>query len=367
MFAYIFNFYDFLILNVATLSILLSIPLLTKRDRVKSDLLLSGFLLNQGLLSLYTVFFYNENTQAMTFEFMGAFEKTPFVFCIAMQGLLLYWYSLSMTQQKNKLKFWINLYALIMFTLHVFGMMMQVTKESMWLYIYTEGGSFFRSYSIILGILALIKLKQHEQAIRHRFSNIDQLSLHWLWYCCLGFVITWGLSVVGSLASIWVGQELSRVIGTILNLPPLILISLMVVFSQKHQISSRNDNERDIARSNEYVPDENTIQHLNELMQSVKIYQDPDLRLDGIADSLDMNPRQVSTLISKVHKANFYDFVNAYRVKDAASQLRMPENANKSIQRVFEDAGFNSKSTFNTIFKKTLMLTPSEYRAKYIV
>ena len=59
---------------------------------------------------------------------------------------------------------------------------------------------------------------------------------------------------------------------------------------------------------------------------------------------------------------NFYDFVNHYRVQEAKEQLGNPALSQKTIQRVFEDVGFNSKSTFNTIFKKVTGQTPSEYR-----
>ena len=370
MFAYIFNFYDFLILNVTTLSVLLSIPLLVKRDKIQSDLLLSGFLLNQGGLAAYTVFFYNENTHAVTVELLGGFKTAPLAFCIAMQGLLLYWYSLAMSQQERRLKPWVNLVALVVFLLHILSVFMpevtaQLTSFSQFFCVIVNNSGFFMFYSIILGIVALRILKQHEGIIRQRYSNIDQMSLKWLWYCSLGFVLTWICASVGHFLFIIGKQEMSSTIGTILNLPPLFLMSVMVVFSQTHRLSIRESKDNEKSNSNEYVPDEEKIRHLNDLMQSVKIYQDPDLRLDGIADSLDLGTRQVSALISKVHNANFYDFVNSYRVQDAATQLRMPENAKKSIQNVFEDAGFNSKSTFNTIFKKTLGATPSEYRAKH--
>jgi AraC-like DNA-binding protein len=307
----------------------------------------------------------------MTTELLGVFQMTPFVFFIAMQGILLYWYSVAMTQQKRKLMSAVNLIALVVFILHILALLMHeatslLTSYSPVFLTFVYCTNFFMSYSIILGVIALRILKQHNHVIRQRFSNIDKIRLDWLWYCALGFVITWFFASLGHLLFALGEKELSSIVGTTFNLPPLVLMSFMVVFSQTHQLSPQSDHERGKTSSSDFAPDEHTIEHLHALMQDVKIYQDPDLRLDGLADSLGMPPRQVSALISRVHKTNFYDYVNTFRIKDAASQLRMSENADKPIQRVFEDAGFNSKSTFNTIFKKTLGLTPSQYRSKHL-
>jgi AraC-like DNA-binding protein len=94
----------------------------------------------------------------------------------------------------------------------------------------------------------------------------------------------------------------------------------------------------------------------------VKLYQDPDLHLDGLADSVGISTRSLSALINGHHKQNFYDFVNDYRVRDAQRQLEDPSLKSKTIQKIFEDAGFSSKSTFHTYFKKVTGKTPSEYR-----
>jgi AraC-like DNA-binding protein len=104
------------------------------------------------------------------------------------------------------------------------------------------------------------------------------------------------------------------------------------------------------------------IEKLDDLMSRVKLYQDPDLHLDGLADSMGGSTRSLSALINGHYEQNFYDFVNDYRVRDAQRQLEDPRLKSKTIQRIFEDAGFNSKSTFNTYFKKVTGKTPSQYR-----
>lgn len=52
---------------------------------------------------------------------------------------------------------------------------------------------------------------------------------------------------------------------------------------------------------------------------------------------------------------------------EVKSQLADPELQEKPIQRIFEDAGFYSKLTFNTIFKKMMGQIPTAYRRKCLV
>jgi AraC-like DNA-binding protein len=61
---------------------------------------------------------------------------------------------------------------------------------------------------------------------------------------------------------------------------------------------------------------------------------------------------------------NFYEFINNYRIKEAKAILVADKNQEKTISDVFVAVGFNSKSVFNTFFKKNVGLTPTEYRKK---
>jgi AraC-like DNA-binding protein len=63
-------------------------------------------------------------------------------------------------------------------------------------------------------------------------------------------------------------------------------------------------------------------------------------------------------------KKNFYDLVNGYRVEEAKRLLLDPKNTNYTILSVGFEAGFNSKTTFNTVFKKFTGLTPTDFRKK---
>jgi AraC-like DNA-binding protein len=72
----------------------------------------------------------------------------------------------------------------------------------------------------------------------------------------------------------------------------------------------------------------------------------------------------VSQAINDGMKKNFYDLVNSYRVEEAKRLLMDEKNNNFTILSVGFEAGFNSKTTFNTVFKKFTGLTPTEFRAR---
>lgn len=105
-------------------------------------------------------------------------------------------------------------------------------------------------------------------------------------------------------------------------------------------------------------------QRIIELMEDEKLYQEPELTLQQLATRLDCPQYQVSLSLNEGLKKNFYDLVNGYRVEEAKRLLLDPGNSNFTILSVGFEAGFNSKTTFNTVFKKFTGLTPTEFRNK---
>ncbi len=98
------------------------------------------------------------------------------------------------------------------------------------------------------------------------------------------------------------------------------------------------------------------------LMENEKIFRTTDLTLQELADRVEFPAYQVSQAINDGLKKNFYDLVNGYRVEEAKRLLLDPKTSNHKIIALAQDAGFNSKTTFNTVFKKFTGYSPSEYR-----
>jgi AraC-like DNA-binding protein len=108
--------------------------------------------------------------------------------------------------------------------------------------------------------------------------------------------------------------------------------------------------------------DQKIILALESLMETEKLYLDPELGLNGLAKKLQIAPNHLSMLLNDHIGKNFHDYVNFYRIEEVKRRLLDPAYDNKTISSIGGDCGFNSKSAFNRIFKNSTGKTPSEYR-----
>jgi AraC-like DNA-binding protein len=99
-------------------------------------------------------------------------------------------------------------------------------------------------------------------------------------------------------------------------------------------------------------------------METNKPYLESELTLEQLASRLALKPRMLSQTINETLGQNFFDFINRFRIKEASRLLTNPPDKKITIQEIFYEAGFNSKSSFNTLFKKYTGLTPKEFRKK---
>jgi AraC-like DNA-binding protein len=102
-------------------------------------------------------------------------------------------------------------------------------------------------------------------------------------------------------------------------------------------------------------------QQIIDYIESEKPYLNPELSLKDLVDGLELSRRQVSTVINQVQGVNFYEFINTYRVNEVKNNLKDPSKKHFKIISIAFDAGFNSKASFNRIFKQLTGQTPSEY------
>jgi AraC-like DNA-binding protein len=103
-------------------------------------------------------------------------------------------------------------------------------------------------------------------------------------------------------------------------------------------------------------------ERLLELMNTEKPYLDGGLTLQKLAKALAVSPHHLSQTINEQLNQNFIDFINAYRIEEAKRLLTNLTKKHYSILAVSEEVGFNSKSAFNTAFRRHANMTPSEFR-----
>ena len=101
------------------------------------------------------------------------------------------------------------------------------------------------------------------------------------------------------------------------------------------------------------------------LMKTGKPYLDPQLTLTRLSEQLDMKPKDLTVVLNQRLQTRFYDFLNKYRVQEAKEKLIDPGNAHLTIIALANESGFNSKSSFNSVFKKHVNMTPRNFQIKF--
>jgi AraC-like DNA-binding protein len=107
-----------------------------------------------------------------------------------------------------------------------------------------------------------------------------------------------------------------------------------------------------------------TTERITRVVEDGKHWLNPDLTLAALAEAVGLPRHQVSEALNRGMGLAFFDFVNAYRVREAARQLLLDEEPRRTMLAIAYDSGFASKASFNRVFKEQLGVTPTEFRAR---
>ncbi len=107
---------------------------------------------------------------------------------------------------------------------------------------------------------------------------------------------------------------------------------------------------------------EQVIMNLKELMEKSKLYTDCDLKIGDIAMQLDIPRQLLSEIINSKLGINFSEFINGYRLLEFKSKVLDPNENNKTLLGIGYESGFNSKTSFQRVFKASTGMTPKEYK-----
>ncbi|KZW98245.1 hypothetical protein JL49_24505 [Pseudoalteromonas luteoviolacea] len=103
---------------------------------------------------------------------------------------------------------------------------------------------------------------------------------------------------------------------------------------------------------------------LIDLFEKEQLHLKNELSLNCLAKELDLTNNQTSELLNEHLDTNFYEFVNKYRVFEAARMLKLASKKTK-VSELYLEAGFNNKNTFYREFKKTFDMSPGEYKTRF--
>ena len=103
------------------------------------------------------------------------------------------------------------------------------------------------------------------------------------------------------------------------------------------------------------------VNKIRKYMVIEKPYLDRELSIYDLSNQLKISKHILSEVINEHMGMNFYNLVNEYRIKEVKERMESDDYRQLTILAIAYDSGFNSKSSFNTIFKEKTGQTPSEY------
>jgi len=142
-------------------------------------------------------------------------------------------------------------------------------------------------------------------------------------------------------------------------------VDSQLALTKENSIEQKNKTHASTT-TNEADPQvQSQIAFLQRYMRDSEIFLDASLSIQQLAEKIDMPVKDLSILINHEMGQHFFDFINEYRIQKAMEFLRDPTRNEQSVLEILYEVGFNSKSSFNTWFKKISYLTPTEYRKKH--
>jgi len=215
-------------------------------------------------------------------------------------------------------------------------------------------------------------LRSHQLRIKQFASNTIEINLNWLEYI---------IAVVLSLSLMTLGFNIIFQEDS-LNFFMDAVILLLVFFFAYNSMRQKEvfpldeytrkeildaDTDYGAIPKRKVISDERLLElksMLKQLMMSNEPYLESDLTLSALAKQLGITSNQLSYVINHGFDANFYAYINTFRIDKAKQVLSDKKYDHLSIVGVAFESGFSSKTSFNTIFKKMTGLTPSEYKKK---
>jgi AraC-like DNA-binding protein len=122
-----------------------------------------------------------------------------------------------------------------------------------------------------------------------------------------------------------------------------------LVEQQKYKSSSLSQDDQSVI-----------LEKLKSLMQSEKPFLKSNFSLPELAVQLKVSTHQLSQVINDGLGKSFFEMTAEYRIEEAKRLLK--DKVNIKVEEIAEEVGYNSKSSFNTAFKKITGKTPSEWR-----
>ncbi|MCF6364708.1 MAG: AraC family transcriptional regulator [Bacteroidales bacterium] len=236
----------------------------------------------------------------------------------------------------------------------------------------TYGFTFF-SLNTIYVIFSFILVYKHQDNIKNVFSyTSEKITLNWLKVVLFSFLFAYlTLYITGAWyliknKSFYIGN-INPIEFSYIGLTFFAFAFSFFGFKQLSVYSKKKAPEKKQKYSSSNLKSEDAdeiLDKLQALMITEKPYLDEKLTISELAEMLKISRHHLTQIINEKLNKNFYTFINEYRIEEVKKMLFDNKKKHYTILAVAYECGFNSKSTFNTLFKKYTGFTPSEYKKK---
>jgi len=218
------------------------------------------------------------------------------------------------------------------------------------------------TYILIYSSATLVLIKNYNLNQRNNFSSLSKINLNWMSFIVIGFIIKVGFDIWYVLAEY--GSTGSTIAIYLSRIILFLFINIIIYKGLKEPLIWHGETS---ILNNKKQPLSKTLQdkYLEKLLsytREYKPYLNPEITLEKLATFVDIPPRSLSWILNDCLKQSFYDFINYYRIKESKKIFKDFSSNHKTVLEVLYEVGFNSKSSFNTAFKKYNKITPTEYR-----
>ncbi|OFY68419.1 MAG: hypothetical protein A2V64_01290 [Bacteroidetes bacterium RBG_13_43_22] len=226
----------------------------------------------------------------------------------------------------------------------------------------------------VYSILAFVEISRHQKKLKDLISYTSgMITLNWLKILSISYYVAFlilfilgGLNMIGDFIPFDPYFVVFAFITICSFAYSFYVIKQPVIYGQEVKIQ-----EADIKEGEKYaksgLKEKQAETYLNKLisvMETEKPYLNRDLSIQDLSEMTGIPRHHITQVLNEKHGKNFFTFINEYRVKEVISRFSDPKNNNYTILAIAYDAGFNSKTTFNYIFKNLKGITPSEFREK---
>ncbi|WP_373549093.1 helix-turn-helix domain-containing protein [Haliscomenobacter sp.] len=219
---------------------------------------------------------------------------------------------------------------------------------------------------VVYLLLGYVKILRHQKNLQLVSSNQAETDLNWLknfWYVISILLLLWIIEIV--FYTNFLGGEMSWAywLGTFyLGAYAIQQKEIYPFVAQELAEIKEIIQEKNLSQMGAIEVDPLQKEQLLTLMKDQKPYLDPELSLPKLAQLMHCSTHELSHLINQGFERNFYQFINTYRIEESKRLLQDQKLDHLNILAIGFEAGFNSKTTFNTTFKQLVGMSPLEFR-----